>query len=65
MLTYFSVWDNLLYEYILGTCYTTPVRILLCLILSIFTVPIDILLLPFELLAIIIYKLIPSNKRGE
>ena len=61
MLTKFSVWDNLLYEYILGNCYTTPTRILLCLLLSVFTIPIDIILLPFELLAIIIYAFIPNK----
>lgn len=65
MLTYFSVWDNLLYEYSLGTCYTTPVRVLLCLILSLFTIPIDILLFPFELLAVIIYMIIRDGKREK
>lgn len=62
MLTYFSVWDNLLYEYVLGSCYTTPVRVLFCLLLSILTIPIDILFLPFELLAIIIYLLLPNKE---
>lgn len=62
MLTYFSVWDNLLYEYFLGSCYTTPVRVLFCLLLSILTIPIDILFLPFELLAIIIYLLLPNKE---
>lgn len=63
MLTVLCVWDNLLYEYDLGRCYISLWRILLCLILSLFTIPIDILLLPFEILALIIFALIPNDKK--
>ena len=62
MLTVFSVWGNIMYEEFLGAKFTSPLRILICLILSLFTIPIDILFSPLEILALIIFKLLPDNK---
>ena len=62
MLTIFLVWENIMYEYFALARFTSPTRILICLILSLFTIPIDILLLPLEILALIIFKLLPENK---
>ena len=65
MFTIFSVWDNILYEEILGARFTSPARILLCLILSIFTIPIDILLSPLEIISVIIFLLIKNKGKGD
>lgn len=48
------VWENLLYTYFLGCKYTTGLRVMICLILSILTIPLDTILLPFEIIAFII-----------
>lgn len=62
MLTKNLIWDNLLYKTVPFYSYITPFRIFICLFFSIFTIPLDILLLPLEIIALIIFKLIPNNK---
>ena len=51
MITY-SIWNNLFY-----TCFAEPFDYLLAIISSIFTIPLDILLLPLEIVAFIVYKI--------
>lgn len=51
-----TIWENLLYYYVLGTAFTSPARILMCILLSIVALPIDIILLPLELVSVIVYK---------
>lgn len=53
-----SIWENLLYFYYLGTGFTSPIRILICILLSILALPFDILLIPLEIISFIIYKII-------
>ena len=65
MITFFCIWDNLLYEYDLGYSYTTPLRVLTCVILSLLTIPIDFFLLPLEMVAIIIYLLFPGERKDK
>lgn len=66
MITKILIWDNLLYKYYnIATAYTTPLRVMGCLILTIFTIPIDILLLPLEVFALIIYALIEDDKEDN
>lgn len=58
MITKFLIWDNLLFEEYFFYRDTTPLRVLACLLLSIFFIPADILLFPLELLALVIYVII-------
>lgn len=53
-----SIWENLLYGYVWWERYTSPLRILICILLSIIALPFDILLIPLELIVFIIYKII-------
>lgn len=54
-----AVWEELLYTYTLaGYKYTTYLRIMMCLALSILTLPIDIILLPLEIIAFIIMQFV-------
>lgn len=62
MITILFVWDKLLYEEFMLARFTSPLRVLICLLLSIIFIPIDIILLPLEILAIIIYKLISKEE---
>ena len=49
-----ALWENLFYGYFWGNKYTSGIRTLGCLLLSIFTIPLDIILLPLEIIAFII-----------
>ena len=55
------IWSKFLYEVAFYVAYVTPSRIALCILLSIIALPFDILLLPLEILALIIYKIIPDK----
>lgn len=50
------LWEDLFYGYFWGNKYTSGVRTLGCLLLSIFTIPLDIILLPLEIIAFIINR---------
>ena len=65
MITKFLIWDNLLYEEFALLRYTTPLRVLACLILSIFFIPVDIILFPLEILALVIYVIILAKPEEE
>lgn len=56
------IWSRFLYETIFWKSYITPTRIVFCLLLSIIALPFDILLLPLEILALIIFKIIPNKE---
>ena len=47
------LWDNLFW---FNLFHTEPIDYLLCIIASVFTVPLDIILFPIEIIAFLIYK---------
>ena len=51
-----SVWKDLFYEDVPFSerKYTSNFNTMICLLVSIFTIPVDIILLPFEIITIII-----------
>lgn len=51
-----AIWKNLFYAEtpLFGYKYTTNLNTMMCLILSIFTIPLDIILLPLEIITFII-----------
>jgi hypothetical protein len=53
-----TIWENLLFGHVLLYRYTSPIRILVCILLSIIALPIDIILSPLEILVLIIFKII-------
>lgn len=55
MITY-SIWRELFYGW-----FNEPLDYLLAIIGSIFTIPLDILLFPLEIIAFIIYKIIEKG----
>ena len=55
MLTY-KLWENTYYTFFVG-----PIDYLLAIIGSIFTIPLDILLSPLEILALIVYKIVEKE----
>lgn len=59
------IWANLFYGYCFWEKYTTPLRILACLLLSILSIPIDAILLPLELIVLLIYSIIGLDDKEE
>ena len=57
MLTY-KVWDELLYTYAYVFKEVSIYTITRCLLLSIVTIPIDIIISPIEILAVIIFGIV-------
>ena len=51
-----KIWKNVFYS-----LFNTPTDYLLAIIFSIITIPLDILLLPLEIIAFIIYKIIEKE----
>ena len=55
MITY-EIWFKLVIEEILYRC--SAFKIFICLLLSFITIPLDLIFLPLEIIAIIIFKVI-------
>lgn len=60
MITYY-IWQTLPIDYIFFIKYISWFKLFLCVLLTPFTILLDLILLPFEIISFIIYKIMENR----